>query len=134
MKLVIKNFLAIAILATSMIACEGEDEGEELDIQFKSGAEYVSANSTVVGGSTIKVGIEASTSKKKDPIIKFNISESVDGSSNSTVYSESLETTEYNHDQSFTVDTVSGTVYKYTFTITNRDGKNAQETLVLEVE
>lgn len=134
MKTVIKNFLAIAFLATTIIACDKEDEGEELDIHFKSGAEYVSTNSTLAGGSSIKVGIEASTEKKKDPIIKFNISQSVNGAANTTVYSESLETTDYNHDETFELDTISGTTYKYTFTITNRDGKNAQETLVVEVE
>ena len=134
MKLVIKKFLAIALIAASSVACDKEDEGEELDIQFKSGAEYVSSNSVVAPGSSIKVGIEASTKKEKDPIIMFNISQAVNGGSNSTVYSERLETTEYNHDETFVMDTVSGTSYTYTFTITNRDGRNAQETLTVQVQ
>lgn len=134
MKLIIKNFLAISILATTLIACDKEDEGEELDIHFKTEAGYVAANTTLPGGTTFTVGIEGSTKKKKDPIIKFNISESINGRTNQSVYSESLETTSYNHDETFQLDTVSGTTHKYTFTITNRDGRNAQETLVIEVE
>ncbi len=133
MKSVIKNFLAITLIAIALVACES-DESEELDIRFKSGTEYVSASTTLPAGSVFTVGIEAETEKKKDPIIKFNISESVDGGANATVYSEDLETVEYEHDQTFTLDTISGSKHTYTFTITNRDGFNAQETLVVEVE
>lgn len=131
---IIRNFLAIALIATTIISCEKEDEGKELKIELKSGEGYTSASGMVDGGAAIKIGIEAETEKKKDPIIKFNISESINGGTASTVYTTDLETTDYEYDYNLTMDTVSGNVHKYTFTITNRDGFNAQESIVLTVK
>lgn len=123
-------------MSTLFIACE-KDEGEEgeLDIKFKTEAGYTHKDVTLASGTEVKIGIEAETEKAKDPIIRFNISESINGGEDSTVYMENLEDQDFEHDYSFTLsDTVSGNTHLYTFTVTNRDGINAQQFLTITVE
>lgn len=135
MKKIIKYLMVFSLLSIVFVACEKENEEEELDIAFKTGSEYTSADVTLASGSTGKIGIEAETEKKKDPIIKFNISESINGGSSSTVYSQDLEDTEFEYDYAYMLeDTVSGNTHKYTFTVTNRDGINKQKSLTITVQ
>ncbi|HPE56578.1 MAG TPA: hypothetical protein P5514_09300 [Bacteroidales bacterium] len=136
MKTLFKLFLVIGIISLVVTSCkkDEEDEGEELKISFKTSAGYTYADATLPGGTAIKVGIEAETEKAQDPIIKFNISESVNGATPTTVYSEDLENTTYEYDYNFTLNTVSGNEHKYTFTITNRDGLNEQKSITFTVE
>lgn len=132
----IKNALLIGFLSFSLIACE-KDEGEEgeLDIHFKTEAGYTHADATIASGSEVKIGIEAETEKAKDPIIRFNISESTNGEADTTVYMENLEDTDFSYDHTFTLnDSVSGNTHLYTFTVTNRDGINAQKSLIITVK
>ncbi len=134
MKTVIKSILVMSMMTLVFTSCEKEDGEGELHIAFKSGATYTSEDKALPAGTVVTIGVEAETEKAKDPIIRFNISESVDGAAASTVYTENLETTDYQHDYTFTLDSISGTQHKFTFTVTNRDGFNAQKSLTVSVQ
>mgnify|MGYP003637065922 CR=1 FL=1 len=134
MKTVIKSIVVMSMLALVFTSCKKEDGEGELKISFKSGATYTSEDKALLAGTVVTIGVEAETEKAKDPIIRFNISESVDGAAASTVYTENLETTDYQHDYTFTLDSISGTQHKFTFTVTNRDGFNAQKSLTVSVQ
>lgn len=131
---IFKTMFALALLSSVLVSCEKEDEEDELHIMFKTTAGYTFADATLAADSAIVIGIESETEKAKDPIIRFNISESVNGGANSTIYTEDMEAATYEHDQSFVMDSVSGSVHVYTFTITNRDGKIKQASLTLTVQ
>lgn len=129
--------LGAVLLCTS--ACKKEEEGEEEapNINFVTATGYTSANATVAGGTEVKIGIIAAKKEEKDPLVKFNISKSVDGGANSTVYSQDLsgdDGSNFTYDFITTVGTTSGQTEKYTFTVTNRDGLNGQKTLTLTVQ
>jgi len=136
MKTLFRTLLVITMVSVLFTSCkkDEEDEGNELKINFKADTGYNYTDATLPGGTAIKVGIEAETEKPQDPIIKFNISESVNGGAASTVYFEDLEDSDFEYDYSFELDSVSGNVHKYTFTITNRDGLNAQKNITFTVE
>lgn len=134
MKIVLKSFLLVAILSIGMVACEFDEENE-LHINFKTDAGYTFDDATIAQDSALVIGIEAETEKSKDPIIRFNISESVNGKAPETVYTEDMSTANYNYDYQFVMtDSVSGNTHQYTFTITNKDGINKQVGLTLTVE
>ena len=135
MKKAILFFCTLSLSAMFLASCSKEDEGEELRLSFKTGGSYVSADTTIADGTTILIGVEGETEKAKDPIIKFNITESVNGALGSTIYTEDLEDTEYEYDLSYTLDdATSGNTHDLTFTITNRDGLNDQVSLTVTVQ
>lgn len=137
MKFYAKYFtLALMILASiSFTACEKEeDELDELDIEFKMDAGYTFADATLAAGTEVKVGIEAETEKAKDPIIRFTVSDAVNGAASATVYTENLDNTDYEHDYIFTLQGDSGDTHLLTFTITNRDGLVKQTSLTITVQ
>ena len=133
---IMKSLLLLGIFALIFTDCKKEeDEGDELKINFKTEAGYTASDATLPKGSQVKIGVEAETEKATDPIIKFNISESVNNGANATVYSEDLSNTDYEYDYEFSLDdSVPGNTHTYTFTITNRDGINAQKNLTVTVE
>lgn len=130
------NYLLLsAAFVFGLTSCEKEGESDEMDINFKTGTGFTYQDASFAGLSSIKIGIEAETEKAKDPIIKFNISESVNGSSNVTVYSQDVDDKEFEYDYSFILaDTIHGNVHEYTFTVTNKDGMNEQKSLSITVE
>ncbi|MCF8278609.1 MAG: hypothetical protein K9J17_17910 [Flavobacteriales bacterium] len=134
MNSIFRTMLFVGIVSTALVSCDKEDEGDELHIGFKSTVGYTFQDGTAASGATVTIGIEAETEKAKDPIIRFNISESVNGGAAATVYTEDLEATDYEYDYAFAMDSVSGNTHAYTFTITNRDGLNKQASLTLTVE
>lgn len=134
MKTVIKSILVMSMMTLVFTSCEKEDGEGELKIFFKTGTAYTSEDVALPPGTEVTIGIETETEKEKDPIIRFNISESVDGGAASTVYTENLETTDYQHDYTFTLDSISGTQHRFTFTVTNRDGFNVQKSLTVSVQ
>lgn len=136
MKTLFRTLLVITMVSVLFTSCKKDEEegGDEMKINFKATAGYNFTDATLPGGTAIKVGVEAETDKAQDPLIKFNISESVNGGAASTVYSEDIETIAYEYDYSFNLDTVSGNVHEYTFTVTNRDGLNAQKSITFTVE
>lgn len=135
MKTIIKTTFIVVLIISAFSSCKKANEEDELHIDFKTGMGYTSADATIADGTSVKIGIEAGTEKKKDPIIKFTISESVNGKADDILYTEDMEETEYEHDYNFTFsDTVSGSIHTYTFTITNRDGISEHETLTLTAQ
>ncbi len=136
MKTRIKTLCIISIAALSLFSCKKQDDdGEEMTINFKTDPGYVASDQTLDSGTSVKIGIKAETDNKKDPIIRFNISESVNGYTASTVYSQDLEDKEFEYDFNTTLsDTTSGNKHLYTFTVTNKDGFNRQQSLTLTVK
>lgn len=133
MKSIFNLLLITALLSTTLISCE-EDEAKEMDIHFKTENGYIHTDQTLDGGTEVLIGIEASTKKSKDPLVRFNISEAVDGGDPVSVYTESISTTSYDYDYAFTLGNEAGSVHEYTFTVTNRDGFNRQTSLTITVQ
>lgn len=128
--------LVILLAITVFSSCE-KDEGKLPNISFKTGGNYISADVTKPGGSTILIGIEASKAEDHDPLTKFNISKSVDGGAATTVFDKDLSGSEgdnYSYDFTTTLDNVSGQTNEYTFTVTNRDGLMNRVSLTVTVE
>lgn len=126
---------SLTLFATSFSSCKKEDDENELKINFKTSGGYTFSDATIATGESFKIGVDCSTEKAKDPIIKFNISESVNNGTATTVYSEDLESQNYSRDyEAVMQDSVSGNTHKFTFTITNRDGINKQKNITLTVE
>ena len=138
MKKLIKTLLLLSMLSMIFVACDKDDdeEGEgEMKMEFKSGSGYTATNKTIATGTAVKIGIEAESEESKDPLIKFNISEAVNGGTPTTVYSQDLNDADFEYDYNFTLsDTISGNEHKFTFTVTNRDGFNKQKALTVTVE
>ena len=134
MKTTIKAFLILSLFAFTFNSCKEEDEENELHLEFKTGTGYTYADATVAGGSAIKIGVEGETEKANDPIISFNISESVAGGTAATVHQQTLNDTDFDYDYLDTLGTTSGETHKYIFTITNRDGINKQVDLTVTVQ
>nr|WKN38415.1 hypothetical protein K4G66_06835 [Tunicatimonas sp. TK19036] len=138
MNKITKNIILLLLLSMSIafVSCEEEDEGgeEEMDIEFKTGPGFVFSDTTLAAGTDVEIGIEAETERAKDPLIRFNISESVDDGAASTVYTEDLDDTRYEYDYDFTLGSTSGETHEFTFTVTNRDGFNAQKSLTITIE
>lgn len=131
MKTIIKSLFFFGLFTLSLTSCE---EGEnELSISLKSGAVYTSEDGTITPGENVRIGIKAETEKDRDPLIKFNITQSINGGSKKSVYSKDINTTSYEYDYSFTADTLIGTSYNHIFTITNKDGFNKQVNITLNV-
>lgn len=113
-----------ATLAMATSACE-MDKGILPEIQLKKGVDYISNDTILESGSYILIGVTAKKSETRDVLKKFNISKSVNGGNQITVYSHDLISSEedyysYNYEGNLVAD--SSDVVLYTFTITNRDG------------
>lgn len=129
----LKTMMAIALLALTFHSCE-KDAGKLPTIKFKTGSAYYSADASVNKGSTVMMGIDAAKSEDKDVLKKFNISVSKNGAAASSVFSKDLSGTEgdaYSYEHMPTLDTAAGVTYKYTYTVTNRDGLTNQVSLTL---
>jgi hypothetical protein len=130
-----KSFLILATIAVSAAffsSCE-KDEGEPPHISFKSGGKYISQNDTVGTGDTILMGIDASKSEKKDPLVSFDGSRSYDGGSSASFTSESISNGD-NFSKDITVVTRSQAGKEtYTFTVVNKDGLKNSVSLTLTV-
>ena len=116
----------------TMMAC---DEGKLPNITFKSGGDYISSDATVGLNDTVKIGIEASKSEKKDPLKKFTVTREYDKGTDETFIDESLSGSNgdaYSRDVEITTRNQPGTE-KYTFTVVNRDGLINQVSLTLTV-
>ncbi len=127
--------IALALVALTIGGCKKEDEENELKLSFKTGAGYTASDVILAKATAFKVGVEGETEKKKDPIVKFNISESVNSGATTSIFNEDIEKQDYEHDHDFTVnDTVHGNKHRYTFTITNKDGLTKQQALTVTVQ
>lgn len=129
------QLLIVAIAFSTFSSCE-KDEGKLPDIQFKTGAQYTSADKTVAKGETILVGIQAAKTEDKDVLKTFDVSASFDGAASATVLNQSLSGSQgdnYEVDVPITARNQDGTE-KYTFTVVNRDGLVNSVTLTLTVQ
>lgn len=137
MKLLNKpHLLLIAIsIILPFSACKKEGEEEAPEIKFKTGAGYVSSNATIDAGKTVTIGVLAEVKEEKDPLVKFNISKSVNDSDYESVYSEDLNDEQYEYDYTFETDSAhAGNEETFSFTVTNRDGLTGQCVLTLTIE
>lgn len=133
-----KTITVFAFFSVLLIfnACK-KDEGLLPEISFKTGGSYISADANVAKGSNITMGITASKAEEEDVLKKFNISRSLNGGSATSVFSKDLSGTEgdtYDYDYNTTLDTLAGQTYKYTFTVTNRDGLVNQVSLTVTTQ
>jgi hypothetical protein len=130
-KLLFPQFLCCILFLS--LSCE-KDKGLLPDIGFKTGGNYTSSDASLAGGSALLMGISASKTEDKDVLKQFNISKSVNGGDNTSVFDKSLSGAEgdtFQYDYSTTVDDVSGQTATYTFTVTNRDGLVNQVSLTI---
>ena len=114
------------IIASSIFlsSCE-KDAGILPNISFKTGANYISGDTTLPAGTNITIGINASKSEDKDVLTRFDITKTIDTAAGTSVYNTNLTGTQgdtFSYDFTTTVDNTPGQVTKYTFTIINRDG------------
>ena len=119
------NHLLLGIASLIFISSCEKDEGKLPNISLKTGASYIYKDTTLVAGTTFKIGIVASKSEDKDVLKQFNISRSSNGAAAVSVFSKSMSGTEedsFAYDYTTSTDSIAGNNSKYTFTITNRDG------------
>jgi hypothetical protein len=134
MKTILNILFLISVLGI-VSSCE-KDEGKKPNISYKTGGVYVSSDVALTPTSVLVVGINASKAEEEDPLVKFNISKSVNGGTSTTVFQTDLSGSEgdsYSHDF---IEVISGNVgdtNKYTFTVTNRDGLTNQLVLIVTV-
>jgi hypothetical protein len=104
-------------------------------IEFKTGSNYVSGDTTVAQGSSITVGIIAK--KKEDDMKTYNISYAYDGATSTTTQEtfklSGSEEKLYDKDYTFNVRNQAG-VEEWSFVITDRDGNIAKLKVKLTVQ
>ncbi|MEZ5013019.1 MAG: hypothetical protein R2794_01880 [Chitinophagales bacterium] len=121
-----------------MSSCKKEDEMKPPTIQFKTGGLYTSSDVSLTAGSPVLAGVIAkkadAESESEDVLEHFNISRSLNGGTNVSVYDEDIPQAmedEYDNDFAAFVSANPGDVEKYTFTVTNRDGLTAQISITI---
>ncbi len=130
------HFALLLSVITFFGSCK-KDEGKLPNISFKSGADYVSTDVSRPAGDTIAIGIIASKAEDADVLKKFNISDSVNGTSAVTVYDLELTGTDgdsFDYDFHVPVGGNHGETHKLTFTVTNRDGLTNQVSLTVTIQ
>lgn len=137
MKIKIEKIVIIILLFSAGIllnSCKEEDESGEISISLIDGDGYTSSDAEIAAGTLVKIGIEAETMKPTDPLIRFNISDTLNEGVAQSIYTEEIEAAAYEKDFDYTVNGESGDSHLLTFTITNRDGFYQQATLLLTVQ
>jgi hypothetical protein len=137
MKSIMKITISISLLFFTLLilaSCE-KDKHVPPTIALKTGAGYTSANATVAKNLAIKVGIIAD--KVEDDMKTYNVSYAYDNATTTTT-SQTFSLTgseqqHYDKDVTFNTRNQAGTE-KWIFTITDKDGNIAQETIVLTVQ
>jgi len=133
-----KIITGFALLLSIMFisSCE-KDKGMLPNISFKTGAVYISKDTTLAAGSDFVIGINASKAETVDVLKQFNLSKSVNGGAQQTEFSKALTGTEgdsYSYEYLGTTENSPGQVNKYTFTITNRDGLTNQISVSITIQ
>lgn len=135
MRTIKKSILYFGIISLSLVSCKKDSGTSEMSITFNSTSGYTSTNSTLAGGTTIKVGVHSETNQKKDPLIKINMTEVINNTTTGASISDNInDQTSFDKDYSITLDTVSGNVHEYTFSVTNKDGLQAQKSLKITIQ
>jgi hypothetical protein len=123
MKTILKS-LSLAAFVLILGSCE-KDEGKLPKITFRTGASYISTDTSLVKGAPFTIGINAEKTEKKDVLKKFNISVSTGGGASTSIFNKDLSGSEgdnFSYDYTAAMDSVSSQNKKYSFTVTNRDG------------
>lgn len=133
--------LTVLLCATIFNSCKKEDEMKPPSISFKTGGSYISSSISLPAGSAVLIGIEAEKSEsegeEEDVLNHFNISRSLNGGTDVSVYNADLTSAQeehYDYDFATIVSTTIGDTEKYTFTITNRDGLTGQINLTITAQ
>ncbi len=117
--------LLTAFIAIAFTSCKKEeDEGKTPNISFKTGAQYVSTDTTINAAQYFLTGINASKAEDKDPLQKFTITRQFNGGADSVIITKDLTGSEgdnFSYEQLLQTGTTPG-VEKYTFTVINKDG------------
>ncbi len=129
--------MLISAFILSVSSCKKEeDEGILPNISFKIDPAYKYADATVAKNTAVKIGINASKAEDKDVLTKFTIARSLDGGTDSVVFSKDLSGSEgdsYSYDYATITRNQDGSE-KYTFTVVNRDGLVNKVSLKLTVQ
>ena len=137
-----KRTITILLIAFTLISASCKKKAKEApvdprippDMTFKSGAIYVSKDTTVSKQDTILVGVIVT--KTEDNLSSFNASVSYDGSTTTTTffnhYLTSAEYGGYTVDVTYYVRNQTGTE-KLTYTIVDRDGNITKKSIALTV-
>jgi hypothetical protein len=126
------TFIAVVISTVAfLISC---DPHIPPAIEFKTGGNYTSSDTTVAQGTSITVGIVAH--KKEDDMKTYNISYAYDGATSTTTKEtfslSGAQEQNYEKDYTFTVRNQAG-VEDWYFVITDRDGNIAKLGLKITV-
>lgn len=138
----LKNVKSLFVLMLGMTllftACkEEEDEGKLPTLKLKTDMGYIYEDQSVAPDSDLKFGVVAEKAEEKDPLIRFDISRSINGGDATSIKQVNLSGSEgdyYEADFTFMADTVSGHVNTYTFTVTNRDGLINQQEVNITIQ
>lgn len=130
-----KNYVLLFALILMVSVIWSCDPHIPPHVEFKTGGNYTSHDSTVTKGASITVGIIGK--KKEDDMKTYNISYAYDGAT-STTTKETFSITgsdqqNYSKDYTFNVRNQAG-VEDWSFVITDRDGNIAKLKLKLTVE
>jgi|SRR3954463_2706289 len=129
------NFLcSLGLLAVLFSASCKKEEDKQIppDLSFKTGAGYVSANTTLHVNDTILVGINAAKTEDKDLLTHFIATQQYDANVATTIINESFNEDTYSKDMTIITRKTAG-IEKYTYTIINRDGLTQTISIVLTV-
>lgn len=136
MKIILKMFLLTGFIGLILYSCAPADPGEPPEIEFWVGPGYVSGDSSIAGGDTIMISIVAAKTEGEDVLKTFDISKSINGGTNVSVYNQAIATADedlFTYDYFPILGTTVGNTEKYTFTITNRDGLTNQQMLTITI-
>lgn len=135
-----KSLLAVwsVTLVLAAVSCkkEEDDPGTLPQITLDNTAGYLSKDTTIAKGTTVKVGVRAAKTEANDVLIKFTESVAYDGKADSTILNATLSGSEgdaYANDINISTRNLPGEE-RYTFTIVNRDGLVNTVSLTLTVQ
>src|SRR6185503_8238809 len=127
------SILLLITATITIVSCE-KDKHVPPNITFKTAAGYTAADATADTSAAILFGVDVE--KTEDELNTFDVSVSFDGGTATSIQTEAITGSEedcFNRDVNVTTRTVAGTE-KYTFTVTDRDGNIAQESLTITVQ
>lgn len=106
-------------------------------IEFKTGGNYYSANSDVVSGQDVNMGIFAYKTENRGLLKVFSIFKSINGEKETEVYSQTLsgnDTGNFVYDYKTKVGTSSGQKEKYIFRVENKYGMKNEVALTFTIQ
>jgi hypothetical protein len=130
---IIKTTLVISLGTFLFASCE-KDAHVIPKVTFKTASGYTSADGTAAKGASLLVGVKAE--KTEDELKTFNVSVAYDGSATTTSqYNKTLTSKEEDgFETEYTIVTrAQAGTEKWSFTVTDKDGNIATQTITLTV-